>query len=129
MATAEWCILCVVILAYATVFPAKALGRREFDNANPRNQSFYTPGFRVRSLGAHQNGMEAIPFFAAAVVLAEMHGAAQRSLDWLAVGFTLSRVAYVGCYLADVPTVRSILWTVGFAFNLAIFLSPMLIGH
>jgi uncharacterized MAPEG superfamily protein len=129
MTLAELCLPAAVILAIASVAPAKAMGRREFDNANPRNQSFYTPGFRARSLGAHQNGLETFPFFAVAVLLAEMRGVAQGSIDLLAIGFMLARVIYVACYLADMPTPRSMVWSAGFALNLAIFFSPAFIGH
>ena len=129
MTIAELCLLAAVILAIATVAPAKAMGWREFDNGNPRKQSFYTPGFRSRSLGAHQNGLEIFPFFATAVVLAEMRGVPQGPIDILAVAFMCARLVYVACYLADQPTARSTVWAVGFVLNLAIFFSPMLVGR
>jgi uncharacterized MAPEG superfamily protein len=72
--------------------------------------------------------LEAFPLFAAAVLLAEMHGAPQRMIDGLAVAFLGARIAYAVCYLGDRPTLRSIIWGVGFVCNLAIFLLPMLTG-
>lgn len=125
MTVAELCLLAAVFLIVATIGPAKFLGRHAYDNANPRDPRFYTPGFRTRSLGAHQNGYETFPFFAAAVLLAEMKGAPQGTLDALAVGFLLARVAYVACYLGDRPTLRSVMWAVGLAFNVAIFFLPI----
>jgi uncharacterized MAPEG superfamily protein len=129
MTIAELCLLGAIILIVATIAPAKFVGRRQYDNANPRDPQFYTPGFRARSQGAHLNGYENFPFFAAAVLLAEMKGAPQGMVDALAVGFLLARVAYVACYLDDRPTARSILWAVGMAFNLAIFFLPAYAGN
>jgi uncharacterized MAPEG superfamily protein len=129
MTIAELSLFAAMILAVVTIFPAKAMGRRDFDNANPRSGSFYTAGFRARSLGAHQNGLETFPFFAVAVLLAEMHGTTQGWVDMIAVGFVIARVAYVTCYLADRPTARSIIWSVGFVLNLVLFFSPALVGH
>ena len=129
MTIAELCILATLILAIATVIPAKALGWRDFNNANPRDPAFYTPGFRARALAAHQNGLETFPFFAASVLLAEMHQARQDTLDWLAAGFLLARLVYVGCYLGNQPTVRSLVWSAGFLFNLGVFFAPVLFGR
>lgn len=126
MTIAELCIPAVLLLIIATIGPAKVLGRREYDNANPRDPRFYTPGFRARSQGAHLNGYESFPFFIAAVLLAEMKGAPQGWADMLAVGFLVARIGYVACYLGDRPTERSILWAVALGFNTALFFLPLL---
>ena len=34
------------------------------------------------------------------------------------------RIAYVFTYIGDRPTLRSILWNIGFAINVAIFFMP-----
>ena len=128
MTIAEICLAAAVLLAIAAVAPAKIMGRREFDNANPRDPSFYRPGFRTRSLGAHQNGIEAFPMFAAAVLPAEMRTVPQGTIDLLAIGFMTARVIYFGCYLGNRPTARSISWAAGFALNLAIFFSTLIGG-
>ena len=129
MTFAEMCLPAALILAIVTIVPAKILGRREFDNASPRDAAFYASGFRARSLAAHQNGLEAFPLFAAAVLLAEMRAVPQDRVDWLAAGFILARVIYVGCYLGNQPTARSLVWTVGFLLTLAIFFSPLSVGR
>ena len=129
MTIAETCIPIALILALATVLPAKILGRREFDNARPRDPAFYASGFRARSLAAHQNGLEAFPLFAAAVLLAEMRAVPQGRIDLLAAGFLLARVVYVGCYWGNQPTARSLIWAVGFLLTLAIFFSPLSISR
>ena len=78
----------------------------------------------ARALGAHQNGIEAFPFFAIAVLLAEFRGGPQRLVNELAMLFLIVRIAYVFTYLGNRPTLRSILWAIGFAINLAIFFLP-----
>jgi uncharacterized MAPEG superfamily protein len=125
MTIADLCLLGAVLLILFSIVPAKVSGRAEYDNANPRDPGFYRPGFRTRALGAHQNGHETLPFFIAAVLLAEMRGAPQDLVDALAVGFLLARVVYVACYLGNQPGLRSLVWAVGFACNLAIFFLPL----
>ncbi len=122
---ADFCLLASVMLTIASIIPAKLDGRREYDNGNPRDQRFYTPGLRARSQGAHLNGFEAFPFFAAAVILAEMRSVPQATVNALAVAFIVARMAYILLYLNDRPTLRSLVWSVGFVCNLAIFFSPL----
>ena len=125
MTIAEWTLLGAVLLYLLTVAPVKPLGYKTFDNANPRDPSFYTPGIRVRALGAHLNGIETFPFFAAAVLLAEFRGQPQHWIDVLAGAFLTVRLAYVAAYLSNWPWTRTLLWNFGFAINLAIFLMPL----
>ena len=129
MTIAEWCIFASVMLVLLTIAPVKWLGFREFDNANPRHPAFYQNPVRARALGAHQNGIETFPFFAAAVLLAEFRGAPQNLIDELAVLFLIVRIAYVLTYLGDRPTLRSILWSIGFAINVGIFFLPAIRGY
>ena len=124
MTIAEWMMFGTVLLYLLTIAPVKAFGHRSFDNANPRDPAFYTPGIRVRALGAHSNGIEVFPFFAAAVLLAEFRAAPQHWIDLLAIAFVIVRFMYVLVYLANFPTVRTLIWNLGFLINLAIFFMP-----
>ncbi len=126
MTIADLCLLAAVILTIASIAPAKLNGAREYNNAYPRDPGFYTAGLRARSQGAHLNGYEAFPFFAAAVILAEMRGVPQPAVNALAVAFIVARIGYVVLYLTDRPRLRSMVWSVGFACNLMIFFSPLL---
>ena len=128
MTAAEWCVFAALMLYLLTIAPIKWLGFRQFDNANPRDPAFYDDPVRARALGAHQNGIEAFPFFAVAVLLAEFRAGPQRLINELAILFLIVRIAYVLTYLGDRPTLRSILWSIGFAINLAIFFMPMIRG-
>jgi len=128
MTIAEYCILGAVLLYLLTIAPFKAIGFRVFDNSKPRDPDFYSDPLRARALGAHHNGIETFPFFAVAVLLAEFRDGPQRLIDELAVLFLIVRLAYVLTYLGDRPTLRTILWNVGFAINLAIFFMPVIKG-
>ncbi|MFY9958677.1 MAPEG family protein [Bradyrhizobium sp.] len=129
MTVAEWCVFGTLMLYLLTIASIKWIGFRRFDNARPRDPNFYDDPIGARALGAHQNGIEAFPFFAAAVLLAEFRIAPQRLIDELAILFLIVRIAYVFTYLGNRPTLRSILWSIGFAINIAIFFMPALRNH
>lgn len=124
MTIADLCLLAAVVLTIASVMPAKLDGKHDYDNANPRDPRFYAPGLRARALGAHLNGFEAFPFFAASVILAEMRAVPQATVDALAVAFVVVRILYAVLYITNRPTFRSVVWSIAFACNLAIFFSP-----
>lgn len=124
MTIADLTLLAAVLLTIATIGFAKVTAGRDYDNARPRDPAFFQDPFRARALAAHQNGFEAFPFFAAAVILAEMRHAPQGVLDVLAVAFILLRVVYVALYLGNKPTPRSLAWSCAFACNVLIFFMP-----
>jgi uncharacterized MAPEG superfamily protein len=126
MTVAEWCVFGALVLYLLTIVPIKWIGYRRYDNAKPRDPAFYDDPLRARALGAHQNGIEAFPFFATAVLLAEFRAAPQNLVNELAVLFLIVRVAYVFTYLGDRPTLRSILWSIGFVINTGIFFLPLI---
>lgn len=126
MTIAEYCIFGALLLYLLTIVPVKWMGHRQFDNAKPRDPAFYQDALRARALGAHQNGIETFPFFAAAVLLAEFRAAPQYLINELAVLFLIVRVAYVLTYVGNRPSLRSILWSIGFAINIGIFFLPLI---
>jgi uncharacterized MAPEG superfamily protein len=129
MTVAEWCVFGTLMLSLLTIASVKWISFRRFDNSKPRDPAFYEDPIRARALGAHQNGIEAFPFFAVAVLLAEFRLGPLRLIDELAVLFLIVRIAYVFTYLGNRPTLRSILWSVGFAINVAIFFLPAIKGY
>jgi len=128
MTLADYCIFACVAIYLFTIAPIKWIGYRDFDNSKPRDPAFYHDAIRSRALGAHQNGLEAFPFFAVAVLLAEFRGAPQNLINELAVLFVIVRIAYVFTYLGNRPRLRSILWNLGFAINVSIFFLPLIRG-
>ena len=126
MTIAEWCVFLSLLLCLLSIASVKWLRAGRFDNAKPRDPAFYEDPIATRALGAHQNGIESFPFFAAAVLLAEFRACPQNLINELAVLFVIVRIAYVFTYIGNRPTLRSILWSIGFAINIAIFFLPAL---
>ncbi|CCE04957.1 conserved membrane hypothetical protein [Bradyrhizobium sp. STM 3843] len=126
MTIAELCIFASVILYLLTLAPVKWISAGRYDNARPRDPAFYQGGIRERALGAHQNGIEAFPFFAVAVLLAEFRAAPQNLINELSMLFLIVRTAYVLTYIGNRPALRSILWALGFLITVAIFFLPLL---
>jgi len=122
MTTAFWCVLVAGFLPYIATLTAKIGGQR-FDNRNPRDWLDAQDGFRKRANAAQHNSFEAFPLFAAAVIIAHIAGAPQARIDLLAVIFVVARLCYVGCYVADLATLRSLAWFVGIGSAVAIFLA------
>ena len=129
MTVAEWCVFGTLMLYLLTIVSVKWTALRRFDNARPRDPDFYQDPIRARALGAHQNGIEAFPFFAVAVLLAEFRLSPQHLVDELAVLFLIVRIAYVFTYLGNRPTLRTILWSIGFAIKVSIFFLPAVRGY
>ncbi|MFT5556057.1 MAG: putative MAPEG superfamily protein [Bradyrhizobium sp.] len=129
MTIAEWCVFGTLMLSLLTIVSVKWISFRSFDNSRPRDPDFYDDPIRSRALGAHQNGIETFPFFAFAVLLAEYRVGPLRLIDELAVLFLIVRIAYVFTYIGNRPTLRSILWSIGFAINIAIFFLPAIRGY
>jgi uncharacterized MAPEG superfamily protein len=125
LTVADVSILGAVALAMLPIAIAKYGSLRSFDNAKPRDERFYDDPFRTRALGAHKNGLEGLPFFIGAVILAELHAAPQMRVDGLALGYLSLRVAYIVLYLGNQPSFRSLVWALGFAVNVAIFFTPL----
>ncbi|HYF59107.1 MAG TPA: MAPEG family protein [Burkholderiaceae bacterium] len=118
---AHWALLISFFLPYACAGIAKA-GRRDYDNADPRGWEQRLSGYRRRGIAAMNNTFEALPFFAAAVIVAHQLGVEQGRLDGLAIAWLILRVVYVGAYVADRATMRSLVWILALATNAWIFL-------
>ena len=119
MTIAYWCVLVAGLLPYVATLTAK--GGARFDNANPRAWLANQSGYRARANAAQLNSFEAFPFFAAAVVIAHLVAAPQARIDLLAVVFVVARAAFIACYLANLATLRSLVWLVGFGAVVALF--------
>lgn len=122
MTTATWCVLIAGLLPYAATLTAK-IGAGGFDNNNPRDWLANQSGFRRRANAAQHNSFEAFPLFAAAVIVAQLAGAPQARVDLLAITFIVSRLLYIGFYVADLSTLRSLAWFGGIGSAVAIFLA------
>lgn len=122
LSLADWCILAAALLPLLFTGIAKFGEReRDFNNHTPRHFQAALSGWRARAHWAHQNGMEAFPLFAAAVLLAEFRAAPQVWIDRLALGFIVLRLIYGALYIADRANWRSIVWALGFLCCVGLF--------
>jgi uncharacterized MAPEG superfamily protein len=123
---AHWCVLVAACLPIVCAGIAKwgtfRVPRREggYDNANPRAWLARQTDWRARANGAQGNSFEGLPFFIGAVIIAHHLGAPQVRLDILAFVYIVLRLVYIMMYVAGLPTVRSIAWTLAFAVNVGI---------
>jgi len=123
------CVLVAATLPIVCAGIAKRSGfgkpRREggFDNHDPRAWLSRQQGLPARANAAQSNSFEALPFFIGAVTLALITQAAPSRVDALAVAFIVCRLAYIATYLADKAALRSVVWSLGLAANIALLFS------
>ena len=120
MTIAYYCVLFMGLLPIVAAGIAKK-GFDGYDNSMPRQWLAQQTGFRARANAAQANLFESLPLFFAAVIIASMNNAPQARVDLLAIGFVLARIAVLVCYLANWPTTRTIVWTIGLACVVGIF--------
>ena len=120
MTIAYICVLVMGLLPYVAAGIAKK-GFEQYDNAMPRQWLAKQTGFRARANAAQSNLFESLPLFFAAVIIAHLEHASQSTVDLLSIGFVASRIAYLICYVANWPTLRSIVWSIGIISVIAIF--------
>lgn len=111
---------------YATrpfVARAQAKTAEGFDNRLPRDQQTHLDDFGKRALAAHNNSFEAFAPFAASVIIAVSTSYRTRAplIDGLAMAFVVLRALYIALYLGDVPGARSVVWTLGLACVIGLF--------
>jgi len=126
LTVAYWAVLVASVMPIACAGIAKSgmfgKPRREggYDNDHPRDWLVRQKDWRARANAAQANSFEALPFFIGAVIIAHQLGAPQLRVDVLAFLYVFMRVLYVMMYLANLALVRSIVWTLAFALNIAI---------
>jgi uncharacterized MAPEG superfamily protein len=114
-----WCVLIAGLMPFVATLIAKS--RRDFDNAQPREWLAKQAGFRARAHAAQLNSFEALPLFAAAVLIAHVRGAAQHSIELLALGFIAARALFIVFYIANLAPLRSLAWFVAMGCSVAMF--------
>ncbi len=123
---AYWCVLVAALLPIVCAGIAKSgmfgKSRRDggYDNHDPRSWLARQTDWRARANAAQANSFEAFPFFIGAVIIAHQLGAHQGRLDILAFAFVVLRMLYIMMYVADMATVRSAMWSLALAANIAI---------
>lgn len=124
MTVAFWCVLVAICLPYVCTSIAKFTSGKYGPRANHDPRAFLDSleGMPKRAHSAQLNSFEALPAFAAAVVIAHLAGNAQQvTQDVLAVIFITLRLLYIICYLADWAKLRSLVWLIGLAVVVSFF--------
>ena len=118
MTTAYWCVLAALLLPYLWTVLSKQGGG--YDNSQPRLHQAH--GWHQRANWAQANAWEAFAPFAAAVIIAHLADAEQVSIDRLAVAFILLRLGHGMVYIANLPSLRSVIWAAGLACVIGLFI-------
>lgn len=127
MDLAHLCMIIAALLPIGCAALAKSAGvgaragGNAFDNRDPRAWLARQQGWQARANAAQANSFEALPLFLAAVLVAQQTGARPEVVNTLALAFIGLRVAYIACYLANWPLLRSAVWTLGLACSIALF--------
>ncbi|MBC7377437.1 MAG: MAPEG family protein [Burkholderiaceae bacterium] len=127
MTIAYFCIIvaCLLPILCAGLAKSKGFGRprREggFDNEQPREWLAKLTGWQARANAAQANSFEALPLFVAGVLVAQQLQADQGTINGLALAFIAARLAFIGAYLADKASLRSVVWLAGVVISVALF--------
>ena len=109
------------LLPYVLTASSKIGAFSRADNARTREWQRTLAGWRQRAYWAQLNSFEGFPLFAAAVLTAMMLRPTDGTGLALAWGYVAARVAYSACYILHRPSLRSLVWLVGLACCLALF--------
>ena len=121
MTIAIWCIFIAATLPYVPYgFVVK-----ELDPNQPRTHLGELSGQSIRTYGAHLNGLETFPWFAAAVIVSHMVGGPSRVADVLAILYVLVRIGHMAAYIAGRQPLRTPAFAAAQLVALAIFVSPL----
>lgn len=120
MTVAFWCVFVAAILPYVPF----GLASGKLDPHAPRLGAPALEGLAARAYGAHLNGFEAFPFFAAAVIVSHIVEGASATVGWLALAFIVARLVHMAFYLTDRQPLRSASFFVGLALTVVIFIHP-----
>jgi uncharacterized MAPEG superfamily protein len=123
------CVAIAFLLIYFPKIPLSYAMAKEgagYDNKSPREQQARLTGWGARARAAHMNAFEAFPPFAAAVIVAHLAGADPAWSTRLALAHVVARTFYPLIYMANLGTLRSLVWGVGFAATIGLFALPLL---
>lgn len=126
LTVAYWAVLVAAMLPILCAGLAKwgmlGVPRRQggYDNHDPRAWLARQSDWRARANAAQANSFEALPFFMGAVIIAHQLHAHQTRLDLMAFLYVTLRLVYILFYVADLATLRSAVWAMALAVNIAI---------
>ena len=124
------CVFLAFLLIYVPrMIVARAQGKQPegYDNNNPRDQQARLTGVAKRAQAAHLNAIEGFPPFAASVFTAHLVSADARWSSILAVTYVAARALYIALYVGDKAPLRSLVWLIGTAATIGLFLLKWLL--
>ena len=121
MTIAYVCVLIAVFIPLVFAGYAK-FASGGYDNRAPRDFLEKLEGKPRRAHYVQMNSYEVFPPFAAAVIIAHYAAAAQTHINIFAVLFIIFRVIYGIAYVADQPTLRTLMWFGAFACTIGLFI-------
>ena len=104
-------ILIACLLPYIfTVIAKVAAGFKGKDNQNPREFLAKTTGLAARANAVQQNSFESLPLFITSILIAEYMVISQFVIMTFGIAYILLRIVYGIAYLANLSTLRSVIW-------------------
>jgi uncharacterized MAPEG superfamily protein len=91
------------------------------DNQHPRAQQARMEGPGARAIAAHKNAWEALAMYSVAIFIAFANGVDLHSLTLPALIFLTARLFHAFFYIADLSTLRSFAFAIGFFDCIYIF--------
>lgn len=119
---AIWSMMIASVLPLLFAILAKVLGGFGVaDNSHPRDVVAKYTGRAARANAAQQNSYESLPIFLASIIVAMLFFVPQVVINYLAVMYVMLRVIYGIAYIVNLPTLRSIIWTLSMACCFMLF--------
>ena len=119
---AIWTMMIASALPFLLAMLAKALGGFGMaDNSHPREVVAKFTGRAARAKAAQQNSFESLPVFLVSVIVAMLFFVPQIVVNYLAVMYVALRLIYAIAYIVNLPTLRSIIWTLSMACCFMLF--------
>ena len=119
-----YAVLMAGLLPYLFVGVAKFGTGRSYNNHDPRAFLETVEGKHKRAHNAQLNSFEALPLFAAGVIIAHRSIGVEPdylTLNALSWGFVTLRLAYGWAYITDRASLRSVIWFLGLATSAALY--------
>ncbi len=91
------------------------------DNKNPRAQTAALEGTGARAAAAQSNAWEALPVFAAAVLVNHANGGDPGTSATLALAWVVARILYAIFYITDLDKPRSGVFVLGLGCAVGLF--------
>jgi uncharacterized MAPEG superfamily protein len=93
-----------------------------YDMRAPRSTFDQLPDYAKRATWAHQNSFETFMVYTAAALMAYATGQTTATAAWSAIAFVIARFFFSVCYIANIPVGRSLMFGVGSAATLNLFI-------